>query len=254
MVLSNGIDPIAEPPAQRFTQLCSPLRMLLDDVELLVGEATGFVQDFVRYEQLPHVVEEARPLQQFDLGFLQLQLVADDLAVRADSLGVTAGQAIVCTEVRDQLDEGFGGDGGIVRESRRPDLGHTLFQLVHRPSAQGSLVARWRPIGEHERQLEQGGQRQQASRQLVDEEEDARRDDPHRQEPRDRGAGAFRAPDEAGEQVCRDDRHGDRRQPGNQLDAACEPRLACPSTRSVVLCLSQPPNLHARYRHQPRET
>ena len=91
VVLPDGPGGVAEPADERRHELAPELGVLLDGLELGVGQLARLVEDLGGHEQLADVVQQCRPSEVVELGAGDLELLADHVGVGADALRVARG-------------------------------------------------------------------------------------------------------------------------------------------------------------------
>ncbi|CAB4601538.1 unannotated protein [freshwater metagenome] len=243
MVLHHRQHAVTQPTGQRLGQLRTPRRVPLDHRELLLGQLPRLVEDLRRHPQLPDVVDQRRPPQAVELGRAQPHLLTDHLGVRAHPLGVPTRDPVVAAERRHQIEQVFrrGRDARLTAAGVPLD---PLLQLhVRRAVAERHPVPRRRLVREHQGEVEQGRERQEATHQPVGEAEDhhrhrADRDDT-RHEPRRRVGGRqhLRQRIRGGHARRERDEHHDH------PDEARQPRTTLPAPGRVGL--RRPPGFGA---------
>ncbi len=155
VMLPHGAGGVAEPRDQGHDHGVAVLRVLAHFLVLGGGESPWLVEDRVRDEQLADIVQQAGPLQLVELGVAETELLAEQSAVRAHSLGVAASASIVEAQGGDELEHALGGLGGRATQLTSAGLGDAFLELTRRAVAKGDPEPRRCPVRERETQREQ---------------------------------------------------------------------------------------------------
>ena len=147
----------------------------------------GLLRISAETSNLPMSCRERRPSQVVQVGTGDLELLADHVGVRTDSLGVPARETVVHAECSDQLEQLLGGLGRRLTDPPGTGVGDDLAQLQRRADAHRDLEPGRRLVGERERQAEQHRQREQPACHPVE-------GDHHRRRRRPRSAASAGSP------------------------------------------------------------
>ena len=88
--------------AELGQQLAPGARVAADDVELLVGQRAGLVEDRVRDRELAHVVQQAAEREQAQAVGRQVEPLADPHGQRRHAARVTLGRAVLLGQAQHQ--------------------------------------------------------------------------------------------------------------------------------------------------------
>ena len=232
-MLVHGVGRRAEPRGEWGDHLLARGGVQLDRLELLLRQRIGFVEDLGGHVQLADVVQQRRPAQVIDLGGVELHLLADHHCVRPHPLGVATGQAVVSGQHGHQLEERLGGLRRSVAEVDVIDLGELLLQLARRHAAQRQAESRGGLVGEHQRQREQRGQREQPPHRLLGDHHHQRGDGGDREPPHDADPELVGGGDPPGQHDRDDERQHDRHHEHEETNRACHPLALRPALGSA---------------------
>ncbi len=235
VVVGDGVGPLPEPYPQRLCEPRAEVGVAADRLPLLITRAPRLVEDLGGHLELADVVQQGRPVEAVDLGAPEVHLLRDHLRIRPHALGVAARDAVVRIESRDEPEQALRGLDRRVRLGALAGSGEASLEIVGRARAERRAEARRRLVREHERELEQRGEREEAPRQAIDADQDDRRTraqaDPPGGAQQQRAA---RRRDHAARVVHECDRARDRADQDERTQQRCDHRSRLPSRRIVT--------------------
>ena len=162
VVLGRRLGPLTEPRPQRLDQLVCHRGVIPQNHPFLLRRFPRLVEDLRWHRQLADVVHQAGPVEQLEVTAVQAHLLADHRGVGPNPFGMAPREPVVGVERGGQADELLrrllGGGGA---ERARFDL---TLELTDGPGPYRGLEARRRPVGKDERQLEERGHGQEATK------------------------------------------------------------------------------------------
>jgi hypothetical protein len=105
MVVTDCLDPLSQPFAERLDERLAIQRMEAQLLPLLLRRLAGPVEDSGADLELPDIVEERCPVEAVELVSSQAELPAEAVRVRTHSLGMTARDLVVDVERGDELEQ-----------------------------------------------------------------------------------------------------------------------------------------------------
>jgi hypothetical protein len=168
VVVADRLGPLAEPLAERLDERFAVDRMEAELLPLLVGGLPVLVQDLRADLELPDVVEERGPVQAVEIVIREVELLAEAVRVGANPLRVAARDLVVVVEGGDKLEQDL---GRLLCAELFVGLAHATQPLLEISDGAGSereLEPRRRLVREHERELEERSERQEAAGGRID--------------------------------------------------------------------------------------
>ncbi len=248
-MLARGIGPFAEPRPQRIEQRNRSGRVLFEDRPLIGVGPTLLVQDRRGHFELADVVHEPCPVQPIQVVLGQVEFFTDHQRVGADPFGVTTSHAIVRVQRSRQGHQPFRRllEVGLVELTGF----QRALQLAQRVRPHRNLESRRCVIGKHQRQPEQGHQRQRPAQHPFGRHQDHRRRQRQTNPPANDAVPGFGAGHDAACDCDETDRHCDRRQHDDQLQQTPQhwPFRPLTAIRPRILDTGRP-GVRARWRDQ----
>ena len=188
------------------------------DLPLGSGGFARLAEDLGWDGELANVVKECSPTESVEVFLREAHLLADHIGVGANPLGVTAGQWLMLSQLRNELDRLLGGHLCVATQLQRL-LGGNKFR--HAARTQGHLESRWSVVGKDEAHLVERNQGRPVSEESDDDRRYRNGDDDGLQEEYHQTdhTGEFSSEPEA---ACQPD--GD---PASDKRSDCESKLEC---------------------------
>jgi hypothetical protein len=126
-MLPCTLNPFAKPRAQCFEPPFSCGRVPFENVPLVVGRTSGFVEQFGGNGKFAYVMEHGTPAQPTAILLRNTHLLGDHVGKGSDSFGMPSGSTIMAIEFVHELKNLFRSLLGVAGEAALAKLrGHSL--------------------------------------------------------------------------------------------------------------------------------
>ena len=163
--------------------------MAMQHLPFLCIRGAGLIEQGDRHLELADVVQQRRPAQPRLPGFIDLQLVGDEVGEDPHALGMPAGRLVVDAQREHKLDDRLHALS-VVLAAARTGVDKLLLELPRTAGPARHRESSRRLVWKQERDVQQSRKRQQAAGRALEDDQRQERPEGDDDDPEDGGEGA----------------------------------------------------------------